>query len=724
MGQPTVHSAPAVKSIQNHLRLSGAVETVIFQDEESGFAVIKLTDGSTAAGEIAPLAAGEELVLHGSWIDHHKFGKQFRAAWVEKDVPTTLPGLEKYLGSGMFEGVGPALAKKLINVFGSKTLEALEDGAKKLETVPGIGPKKAEALAASFTLQVGVHRVMAELRGFGLSASQAKSLYAGWGAGSVQRARKDPYSLIADLRGFGFASAEKLATALGIPRDSQERGKGILLHALNQAANEGHACLPMPELTEKLNELGIGEENSEAAFANLKENGRLKSEEIETGTWCWLSQLHRAEKKLAEDVMRLLHSPAPTNISANELEISIANAGLESDADQKTAIEMALSQPCSVITGGPGTGKTTLLKCVLDILDRMGQGPTILASPTGRAAKRLQESTGRKASTIHRLLGFDPHSMAFRKDRENPIEGKFLVIDEASMLDLPLAHAMFAAVPSNCRVLLVGDSDQLPSVGAGTVLRDLIASNRVPVARLTTIHRQAAGSGIVAAAHDVLSGNMPTDSEDGGSGDFFLSLAANPQEAAKRIERIVCERIPEKYGLDPKSEILVLSPMYKGPLGVDSLNRRLGAKLNPAGDAAPWSRELRSGDRVMAVRNDYEREVFNGDAGEVVAIEKDHLLVDFGSEPQIYKPGQISDLIPAWCVTVHRAQGSEARAVVVVLARSHYLMLKRNLLYTAITRGKELVVVVTDPWALQQAVQDNSVKDRHCHLERRLKDSV
>ena len=717
----TVHSPlPTLPNSEKHLRLAGEVDSVVFQDEEGGFAVIRLQNGETVAGEIAPVAPGEELVLHGAWMEHRKFGRQFRAEWVEKTAPTTLSGMEKYLGSGYFPGIGPALAKRLVTAFGSRTLDVLSQGAGGLKKVSGIGPKKAEALAQAFTRQVGKHRVMAELRGLGLGASQARTLYESWGSGSVERARKDPYTLIQELRGFGFASAEKLAGALGIPKDSRARGQGILLHTLSQAAQEGHSCLPKATLSERLEELGVGAENGEAALLNLEQTGRWVTEEIEGEAWCWLAPFHKAEKGLAENILRLTAMPLNAEISAHDLDSTLAESGLQKDSGQKKAIRMALSQPISILTGGPGTGKTTLLKCVLDLLDRSGRGPALLASPTGRAAKRLQESTGRKASTLHRLLGFDPHAMTFRRGPNDPLKADFLVVDEASMLDLSLAHSLFAAIPSGCGVLLVGDSDQLPSVGAGTVLRDLAASARVPVSRLTTIHRQAEDSGIVAAAYAVLSGNPPVDSSQGGSGDFFLSKATDPNEAAERIERIVCERIPNKYGIDPRKEVLVLSPMYRGPLGVDALNLRLGAKLNPSGVAAPWSGSLRSGDRVMAVRNDYEREVFNGDTGRILAMEKDHLLVDFGAEPQVYRPDQLGDLVLAWCVTVHRAQGSEARAVVVVLTKAHFLMLKRNLLYTAITRGKELVVLVTDSWALRQAVGDDSVKDRHCHLGRRL----
>jgi len=382
---------------------------------------------------------------------------------------------------------------------------------------------------------------------------------------------------------------------------------------------------------------------------------------------------------------------------------------------------MALAAHMSVITGGPGTGKTTTLRLLLEIITASSDFEVKLASPTGRAAKRLQEATGFEASTIHRLLGFDPVSGGFRHDHEEPLELDYLIVDEVSMMDVKLAHSLMQAVPDGARVLLVGDADQLPSIGPGSVLRDLVAVPTVPTTRLEQIHRQDAGSGITDAAHSILHGEMPhIATSSSGTGDFFLTFIDDAEQAAEMVERIIAERIPEKYGLDANRDLLLLSPMYRGPLGVDELNRRLSERLNPDGDEVGWAAPLRTGDRVMVVRNDYDRETFNGDTGEVISIGKDELVAEINGEPQHYGRDEVKDLIPAYCVTVHRAQGSEARAVVIVLGNTHYPMLRRNLLYTAVTRGKELVVIVCSKSALRRAVSNDFERVRFGGLMARL----
>lgn len=729
---------------------------IIFLAEDTGFAVVSLlVDGSpavTAAGKLGKIHEGEFLRLHGRWSDHPRFGKQFQAQWSEHTSPTTLTGLEKYLGSGAFPGVGPDMAKRLVEHFGEHTLKTLEGSSENLRSVPGIGPKRAEALAAGFREGRERHRILAELRGFGLSSNHAGALYERWQARAVERVQADPYALVGDLRGVGFQTADRIAAAVGIPRDSAVRARGVLVHLLREAGREGHVCLPELQVLAKLEELGLsaesvvegvrtaveagrvvlvrldptagmvgapgGPEDSGAAFASAAAGGDASAED---GRAFYLTELHEAEAGLAEEIQRLQDPKAQALARPEQVMAAVEQTEFRPDESQRVALEMALCHTFSVITGGPGTGKTTTLRLLLEILDRVGAVRVKLASPTGRAAKRLHEATGREASTIHRLLGFDPSSGGFKHDGDEPLNLDYLVVDEVSMLDLQLAYDLLQAVPDGARVLFVGDADQLPSVGPGAVLRDLVAIATVETTRLQRIHRQGEDSGIVEAAHAILHGEMPqsTTTPDG-RGDFYVSYRDDPEDAADLVERIIAERMPEKYEVDPKHDLLVLSPMYRGPLGVDEINRRLGERLNPNGTGMPWARDFRVGDRVMVVRNDYDREVFNGDTGEVTAIERDQMLVQIDDYVHGYGPEDLDDLIPAYCVTVHRSQGSESRAVLIALGNTHYPMLRRNLLYTAVTRGKELVVLVTSKSALRRAVSNDQESARFGGLRARL----
>ncbi|MBC8370231.1 MAG: ATP-dependent RecD-like DNA helicase [Planctomycetes bacterium] len=712
---------------KSHDSLEGEVLSVIFQSEDSGFAVVSLREDNvavTVAGDLAPVARGEYLKLHGKWTEHAKFGKQFKASWSEKTSPTTLNGLQTYLSSGAFEGVGPDMAKRIVDHFGEKTMKALEGGTKTLQAVDGIGPKRAATLAELFKEGRDRHRVMAELRGFGLNASQSNKLYEMFSAEAINRINADPYALVIWVRGIGFKTADRIALQIGIDRDSAVRAGGICVHLLNEGKSEGHCCLPESDVIEALHSAGLSEESIIEGVKSVIENGRviLEAAANDNEVPCfYLPELLNAEVAVANDIKRLQDCDKQISASFDDVENVIARTEYPPDESQRLALDMALEESFSIITGGPGTGKTTTMRLLLEVLHSVGVQKILLASPTGRAAKRLAEATGHEASTIHRLLKFEPISGQFSKNHEDPLEVDYLVIDEVSMMDLKLCASLLDAVPDNAKVLLVGDADQLPSVGAGAVLRDFVAAQSVKTSRLARIHRQGKGSGIVDAAHAILNGEVPeTVTGDSGNGDFFISYNDDSEQATDVLQKVITERIPDKYGIDVDEDLLVLSPMYRGALGVNDLNDRLSHALNPNGNGPVWARGLRVGDKVMVTRNDYEREIFNGDTGKVTAISDNEVTIEIGEYIHYYGADELKDLIPAYCVTVHRAQGSEARAVVIALTNSHFPMLRRNLLYTAITRGKDLVVLITSPYALRQAVANNEESKRFGGLLARL----
>jgi exodeoxyribonuclease V alpha subunit len=732
-------------------QISGIVERVTYFNPENGYSVIRLhpdrrslpgmgRDGLvTVVGNLPELSPGEHLDLRGQWTTHTKHGSQFQVEVCEQTLPATIHGIRRYLGSGLIKGIGPRLAERIVSQFGAITLDVIENQPGRLQEVPDIGKKRARLITAAWQEQKQVKEIMLFLHGHGVSTSLAIKIYKQYQNQALQIVQTDPYRLARDIYGVGFKTADKIAQALGLPVDHPSRLEAGVVYVLNEVTDNGHVFALRPDLTSRAVELlGVTQDLVEAAIERLSTQERVRLEipprllgspidgQIDKETRgfyttqaVYLPPFYFGETSLAENLSRLARA-MPSQLSDMPPMVFTLDSKLSSE--QETAVRKTLSHPITVLTGGPGTGKTTAIQALIGILEA-GKKPYALASPTGRAAKRLSEATGRPASTIHRLLGFSP-AEGFKHNAENPLPINLLVVDEASMLDLMLAHNLLKALTPGTHLLLVGDVDQLPSVGAGDVLRDVIRSGIAPVSRLKTIFRQAAGSQIITNAHRINQGESPIFSKE--SLDFFLFPAETGEEAADWVVDVVTQRIPQKFGLDPRRDIQVLAPMYRGPAGVNALNERLQVVLNPP---APQKQEknlfgqtLRVGDKVMQVQNDYDKEVFNGDIGLIHDLDliEHTLTAEFDGRRVKYEWSEADQLVLAYAVSVHKAQGAEFPAIVMPMITQHYLMLQRNLLYTAITRAKKLCVLVGSRKAIGIAIQNNKVAERNTALAERL----
>jgi exodeoxyribonuclease V alpha subunit len=748
--------------------LTGAVERITYYNPENGYSVLRLrpdrnrTPGInreglvTITGNLPELSPGEHLRLSGKWVNHPQHGLQFQTEKCEQTLPATVTGIRRYLGSGLVKGIGPRLAERIVSQFGERTLDVIESQPELLRKVPDIGPKRARLIAAAWGEQKQVKEIMLFLHSHGVSTNLAIKIYKQYGDSALQIVQNDPYRLARDIYGVGFKTADRIAQALGLPGDHPSRIEAGVVFALNEMTNDGHVYSPLPALTERA--AGLLEVNPElipAALERLTHDGRVHQENLpfpdpDTKSpegaerspkargalseqpalygqpAIYLSTLYYGETSVAER-LRALASAIPSRLS--DLPPAYVAIDTSLSAEQQAAIRTALSHPVSVLTGGPGTGKTTALKAIIAVLESARKAYA-LASPTGRAAKRLSQATDRSASTIHRLLAFTPGE-GFKYNTENPLPVDLVVVDEASMLDLMLTNHLLKALVPGAHLLLVGDVDQLPSVGAGDVLRDVIASGLAPVTRLSIIFRQAAHSQIITNAHRINQGQTPIftasgDTEIDTLNDFFLFPAETPEEAANWVQEVVCNRIPRKFGLHPRDEIQVLSPMYRGPAGVTSLNERLQAALNPPALMKPeksmFGQIYRVGDKLMQTQNNYDKDVYNGDIGYLFSIDPiEHALtMDFEGRAVTYDWSEADQLVLAYAVSVHKAQGSEFPAVVIPLVTSHYLMLQRNLLYTAITRARQLCVLVGSRRAIGISVRNNKVSQRYTALDWRL----
>jgi exodeoxyribonuclease V alpha subunit len=708
------------------------VARILYSNEESGWCVIRLrpedAPSFTATGPLLGVREGDELRLSGRWIDHAKFGEQFEAASYVQVAPSSLEGLRRFLGSGRIRGLGPKMAARVVEAFGLETLEVIEGDAGRLLEVRGIGPTTLERIRASWEQHRGIQQIMIFLTGHGINPGVAVKAYRRFGVSAVEVVRSNPYRLAEEVFGVGFVTADRIARQLGIPADAPERLEAGALYSLQEATTQGHVFLPKDTLIETAAALlEVETEELEEAVDRLQSRDHVAVRLRPNVTPAvYAPRLEVAERVVARDLRELLR--AQPDRKAIQLDSAISwyqeRAKIHLASRQREALAAALSENAVVITGGPGTGKTTLIRGLVQILGKKGM-LTVLAAPTGRAAKRLAETTGLGAKTIHRLLEFNPTTRGFSRNRDNPLVADYLVVDEVSMLDIELAAALLEAVPPGCRLVLVGDSDQLPSVGPGNVLADLIASDTIPVVRLSQIFRQAERSLIVVNAHRVNSGRMPAQEASTDMSDFYFVARDDPSAAAELAIDFAAKRIPDRFGFDPIRDVQVLSPMHRGELGVTRLNERLQALLTPTGPelVVGW-RRFRVGDKVMQVRNNYELDIFNGDLGRVASFdpEEREMTVRFDGRPIVIPPENLEDIVPAYACTIHKSQGSEYPAVVVVLHHQHHVMLQRNLLYTAITRGRKLVVIVGSKRALGRAVNNATVRKRHTLLSERLRE--
>jgi exodeoxyribonuclease V alpha subunit len=695
--------------------LSGLVERVAFHNAESGFCVLRVKlaeqrEPVTVVGECARVTPGEVVRADGEWQTSPSYGLQFRARTMVAVPPNTLEGIEAYLGSGMIKGIGRAMAKKLVAAFGDQVFEVIERQPQRLREVPGIGRGLAGRITTAWREQRAVRDIMLFLHSHGLSPLRAARIFEAYGERAIQAVSKNPYRLARDIRGIGFQSADELAERLGIAADSPFRLSAGLGHVLEEALGQGHCALPREELIPRAAALlEVDAAAVETALTVEIAAGSLIADAVDTTPCVFLPAIQQAERAIAERLHALASGRPPWSIEDAEARLGRVERqlALRLAPGQRAALAAALASKLLVITGGPGTGKTTLVEAILLGLAEGGVDVQ-LAAPTGRAARRLGESTGRDARTLHRLLEAEP-GRGFRRGAERPLTCDLLIVDEMSMVDLPLMQAMLAALPAEAALLMVGDVDQLPPIGPGQVLADLIASDRLPVVRLTEIFRQAAASRIVQNAHRINRGLMPVlDRADERLSDFYAIKARGPEDGARLVLELVTVRIPERFGVDPVADIQVLCPTNRGELGARHLNQRLQAALNPnlPDRLEHHGVSFALGDKVMQLENDYDREVYNGDLGRVMRIDREQSLVtiEIDGRPLSYAVSELAALAPAYATTVHKAQGSEYPVVVLPLARHHGRMLRRNLVYTAITRARRLVVLVVDGDSLELAI--------------------
>jgi exodeoxyribonuclease V alpha subunit len=729
MVQTSIHDTPTE-------HLAGSVERVTFHSEETGFCVLRVKvrgrwDLETVVGTAPSITPGEYVECEGWWVTDRTHGRQFKAAELRVVPPTTLEGIEKYLGSGMVKGIGPHFAKKLVRAFGEQVFEVIEHTPERLTELGGIGLKRKQRVVEAWAEQKVIREIMVFLHSHGVGTARAVRIYKTYGAEAVARVRDNPYRLALDIRGIGFKTADALAQRLGIPRDALIRAQAGVRHVLQEFADDGHCAVHEAELIDTAASLlDIPVSTIMQAIDLELQEENLIAEAIHGKPSLFLTPLYRAEVSVTSSLMRLLEGELPWGRMdpARVVPWVEHQTGRVLSPSQRGAVAQVLANKVTVITGGPGVGKTTIVTSILHVLQAKGMR-VLLCAPTGRAAKRLSEATGVGAETIHRLLAFDPKAYGFTYGQTHPLAADLVVVDEVSMVDVVLMHQLLRAIPDQAAVLMVGDVDQLPSVGPGSVLADIITSGRIPTVTLTEIFRQAASSQIIVNAHRINRGRMPVEPDETADEqdmqDFYVIPAETPEAIQDILLRIVTQRIPERLGLHPIRDIQVLTPMNRGSLGARALNVVLQQALNP--DATPrvsrfgWT--YAPGDKVIQTVNNYDKDVFNGDIGHVAQVDAEEgvITLNFDGREVAYDLGELDEVALAYTATVHKSQGSEYPAVVIPLATQHYPMLERNLLYTGVTRGKQLVVIIGQPKALAIAVRTIRSTRRLTNLAERLR---
>jgi exodeoxyribonuclease V alpha subunit len=719
--------------------LQGQIERITYTNEENGYTIARVKvygrkDLVTVVGNLISPTPGEILKMEGEWVNHPKYGEQFKIVQYKTQVPASVYGIEKYLGSGLIKGIGPVMAKRIVKRFGKETLDIIEKALESLREVEGIGEKRVEMIKTAWEEQKEIREVMLFLQTHGVSSGYATKIFKHYGSGSIQALRENPYRLAMEVYGIGFVTADRIAEKLGFAKDSELRAEAGILYVLNQLADEGHVYYPYEPLIDKAREiLQVDREAILRAFGSVALAKRIVIEDLnqdseefkENHKAVYLSALHLCETGISRRLSALINAPkAMRTIDTakavrwvqQHLDITLAERQVE-------AVRRAVDEKVLVITGGPGTGKTTIINAILKIFTRIGV-TVMLAAPTGRAAKRMAEATGHGAKTIHRMLEYSIQKGGFQKHEENPLRCDLLIVDEASMIDTLLMHHLLKAVPATATLVLVGDVNQLPSVGPGSVLQDIIASDALPVVELREIFRQAQESSIIVNAHRINSGLMPVlQSARDRLDDFYFIEQEDPDEVLRLVVDLTRERIPRRFGLDPVDDIQVLTPMHKGTVGAGNLNDRLQKALNPVEEGVSrGGRNFRVNDKVMQIRNDYDKEVFNGDIGRITRIdpESQEATISFDGREVVYDFTDLDEVVLAYAVSVHKAQGSEYPAVIIPILTQHYVLLQRNLVYTAVTRGRKLVVMVGTRKALAIAVKNDKTQKRYTYLRYRL----
>jgi exodeoxyribonuclease V alpha subunit len=722
---------PAKNPLTARPTLEGVLERIVFFNEENSFTVARLQvpgkkDLVTIVGALPLPTPGETLRLKGQWVVDTKFGQQFRVESCLSVLPATIIGIQKYLGSSLIKGIGPIMAKRIVDKFGLDTFDIIEENPERLTEIDGIGPIRTERITKAWQEQKQIREVMVFLQGHEISPAYAVKIFKAYGDKAVSVVKENPYRLALDISGIGFKTADKVAKSMGIDPNSQIRAEAGIIHVLSELVDEGHCYYPYEELKQKVAELlEIDLAILETTLATLAREDRILIEDLPEIKAVYLTPLHVAEANVARRLKTLIASPK----QALQIDVEKAIEWVQSisridlAATQKLALRKTISGKVVVLTGGPGTGKTTLINSLVKILEKKGQR-IVLASPTGRAAKRLSEVTGKEAKTIHRLLEFSPKEGGFKRNEDNPLDADLVVIDEASMVDILLMNQLLKAIPLTATLLLVGDVDQLPSVGPGNVLKDIIASGNVETIILTEIFRQAQESLIIVNAHRVNRGEFPQlKPQQGQRSDFYFIEKDDPEEVLGVIKELCVKRLPNAFRLNPLDDIQVMTPMHRGTVGVANLNAELQVLLNPQGKVITrGGRLFRVNDKVMQIKNNYEKDVFNGDIGTLAAIdiEEQKVQVKFEGRTVDYELSDLDDLVLAYAISIHKSQGAEYPVVVVPLLSQHYIMLQRNLLYTAITRAKRLVVLVGSKRAIAIAVRNNKVQRRYTNLAAKL----